>query len=60
MLYFLSECVKQFQSQRELEIRRGKETVKTTVDQECLRHLEIYVANAKTRLKLRAKRQEDN
>ena len=56
--HIVSECVKQFHGQRDIEIKRGKEMVRTTVEQECSRQLDIYLANAKTRIKIRAKRQD--
>ena len=51
LFYLISECVKYFRGEDEIEVKRGKEVCKTTPAHEANRQVEIFVSNAKTRLK---------
>ena len=42
ILFLFAECVQTFQPSREIEVKRGNDVSKTTVDAECSRQLEIY------------------
>ena len=49
LFLFFQECVKHFQAGK--EVRRGSVVSKTTPEAEAMSHIEIYLANARTRVK---------
>ena len=40
-----------FQNRKDIQVRIGKNELKSTVELECSRQLEIYISNARTRIK---------
>ena len=40
-----------FQNRKDIQVRIGKNKLKSTVELECSRQLEIYISNARTRIK---------
>ncbi|XP_077053357.1 uncharacterized protein LOC143703101 [Siphateles boraxobius] len=51
LLKCLTRCVKSFQGEKEIEVKKRKGVTKTTPEAECIRQIEIFVSNANTRLK---------
>ena len=49
---FFTECVQHFHG-KDVQVKRGKVVTSTTAAAECYRQIEIYISNAKTRLKRR-------
>jgi len=43
--------VQNFQNRKDIQVRIGKNELKSTVELECSRQLEIYISNARTRIK---------
>ena len=55
--YFIFKgCVQQFHQKKEITVKIGKNELKSTVEAECRRQLEVYISNARTRLKRNAVR----
>ena len=46
--------IKHFRRGEEIEVKRGKEILKTTPEREATRQLDTYLQNAKTRIKRRS------
>ncbi|XP_073720272.1 uncharacterized protein [Misgurnus anguillicaudatus] len=59
LLKCLTRCVKSFQKQNEIEVKKQKVVTRTTPEAECLRQVEIFVSNANTRLKRQQNKQEN-
>jgi len=51
-----AECCRRFNEAGDIEVKRGKETLTTTVAREAEKQIEMYLSNTGTRLKRAAKK----
>ena len=60
MPLLFSECVKYFNETKEVEVKRGKDRIRTTLEIELRHQIEACISNANTRIKRLQKKIQAN